>query len=336
VTSSTRHLRPLLVLSIAAILAACGPNVGNAGTVPPVSGTAIPSVDPGSPDPTPGDSSSPGTSADPSGQPSGTPVTPTDSPSIAPSPSATGTTIVRAYFLLEDRAGDGPFLVPVLREVPRTKAVATAAMTSLLAGPIAKESAAAPRIVTSVPDGVTLLGLSVDGGVATVDLSREFESGGGSASVVGRLAQVVYTLTQFSNVTSVRFLLDGQPVDQFGSEGPMLDKPVTRTTYRDFLPPIFVDRAAWGAALGNPGRVAGLSNVFEATFRVKVLDGAGRSLVDQQAMADCGTGCWGRFDVSVPYTVAKAQWGTLRVYDRSAKDGTPQDIRDYPVWLTPA
>jgi hypothetical protein len=39
--------------------------------------------------------------------------------------------------------------------------------------------------------------------------------------------------------------------------------------------------------------------------------------------------------VSVGYTIAKAQWGTLRVYDPSEKDGSPETIRDYPVWLTP-
>jgi hypothetical protein len=44
----------------------------------------------------------------------------------------------------------------------------------------------------------------------------------------------------------------------------------------------------------------------------------------------------GRFDVNVAYDVPKAQWGTLRVWDGSAKDGTPENVREYPVWLTPA
>ena len=35
------------------------------------------------------------------------------------------------------------------------------------------------------------------------------------------------------------------------------------------------------------------------------------------------------------YAVSKAQYGTLRAYNPSAKDGTPEDIRDYRVWLTP-
>ena len=151
-----------------------------------------------------------------------------------------------------------------------------------------------------------------------------------------RLAQVVYTLTQFSTVRSVVFQIEGETVTVFGSEGIVLDGPVGRAQYYDQLPAIFVDRPAFGAALVNPGHVSGNADVFEATFRVAILGAAGKSLVDQQVMATCGTGCRGTFDVTISYTVAKGQWGTLRVYNPSAKDGTPEDIREYPVWLAPA
>ena len=200
--------------------------------------------------------------------------------------------------------------MPVLREVPKTAQAATAAMTGLLAGPTADESG--DRTITSaVPAGTRLLGISIKNGVATVDLSTEFDSGGGSASMQYRLAQVVYTLTQFSTVKSVVFKIEGETVTVFGSEGIVLDGPVGRADYYDQLPSIFVDRPAYGAALGNPGRVSGNADVFEATFRVAILDAAGKSLVDQQVMATCGTGCRGTFDVTLSYTVSKGQWGTL-------------------------
>ena len=75
--------------------------------------------------------------------------------------------------------------------------------------------------------------------------------------------------------------------------------------------------------------------MFEATFRVAILDAAGKVLADQQVMASCGTGCRGTFDTTVVYTVSKAQYGTLRVYEPSAKDGSPENVRDYRAWLTP-
>jgi len=208
-------------------------------------------------------------------------------------------------------------------------------MTALLAGPTADESG--ERLITSaVPDGSRLLGLTIDNGVATVDLSSEFESGGGSLSITVRLAQVVYTLTQFPTVQSVRFEIDGRPVSVFSSEGLILDGPVDRPAFDDVLPSIYVDRPAYGAAIGNPARIVGSANVFEATFLVTLLDGAGARIAERQAMATCGTGCRGTFDVTVPYDVAEAGWGTLRVWDGSARDGSPENVREYPVWLTPA
>jgi spore germination protein GerM len=308
----------VLPVILTAVLGACSASAGALGTVPPAE-SAQPSVVQGSPDITPQPSSgAPGASG---------------SPSDVASASPGGSTIVRDYFFLAGPTGSAG-IVPVLRDVPATKAVATAAVTALLAGPNGQEQAS--RISTVIPAGTQLLGLSIANGVATVDLSREFESGGGSASVLGRLAQVVYTLTQFPSVTSVLFEVEGREVHAFGGEGAVLDGPVGRSDYESVLPAIFVDRPAWGAGLGNPARVSGNANVFEATFRITLLDGSGRKLVDQQAMAKCGTGCRGTFDVTIKYDVSKAQYGTLRVWDGSAKDGSPQDVREYPVWLTPA
>ena len=248
-----------------------------------------------------------------------------------PAASPAGTTIVRAYFVFNGELGvEG--LVPVLRVVPKTTAVAAAAMSAVLAGPTDDEAGA---MSSAIPAGSRLLGITIKNGVATVDLSTEFDSGGGTASMQYRLAQVVYTVTQFTSVKSVVFQIEGQTVTVFGSEGIVLDGPQARADYEEQLPSIFVDRPAYGAAIGNPGRVAGNANVFEATFRIALLDAAGKTLVDDMVMATCGTGCRGTFDVLLGYTVSKAQWGTLRAYNLSAQDGTPEDIREYPVWLTP-
>ena len=241
--------------------------------------------------------------------------------------------VVRAYYVLSGEPGvEG--LIPYLFDVPKSPAVATAAMNALLAGSAVQRDGYAP-IFTAIPAGTKLLGLTIDRGVATVDLSGEFASGGGSASSQYRLAQVTYTLTQFPTVSSVLFKVDGEVVSVFGSEGIVLDGPQARDDFEEQLPAIFVDRPASGASIGNPARVAGNSNVFEATFRIAILDHEGRTLVDEMAMATCGTGCRGTFDETYDYNVSAAQWGTLRVYAGSAVDGSPQYVRDYPVWLTP-
>jgi spore germination protein GerM len=326
--ASTRRFPPMASLAIAAVAllaAACGPLSGDLGGVATRPPTQQPSIEAPSTEPTPGSSSAPTES------PGTTSPEPTDG---TPTPGPTGTTTVRAYFFLGsfvDNAG----LVPVLRVVPRTQAVGGAAMAALLAGPNDAEMGARPAMYTSIPDGTRFLGLKIDNGIATVNLSREFESGGGSASVLGRLAQVVYTLTQFPTVSGVKFELDGVPVTVFSGEGVVLTEPVDRSDYHDQLPAVFVDRPAWGGVLGNPGRVVGLANVFEATFHLRILDGGGHRLADAPVMATCGTGCWGTFDVTIPYTVGSAGWGTLQVYELSAADGSIENLTEYPVWLTP-
>ena len=130
----------------------------------------------------------------------------------SPTTGPTGETmVVRAYFLMADESGD-PKLVPVLRTVPRTAAVVEAALQALVAGPSTKERNADPPLTSAVPSDTEVLGVRIDGDLATVDLSAEFASGGGSTSMFGRLAQVVYTVTQFSEVDRVSFEIDGEPV----------------------------------------------------------------------------------------------------------------------------
>jgi hypothetical protein len=189
---------------------------------------------------------------------------------------------------------------------------------------------------TWIPDGTRLLGLTIEDGIAVVNLSKEFNGGGGSAAVIGRFAQVVYTLTQFPTVTGVEFQVDGSPIVVYDGKGDIAAGPFGREDYTQQLPAIFVDQPAWRGVLGHGSvRVVGMANVFEATFRVEILDGQGRSLAAGSVTASCGSGCWGRFDAVIPYQVGKAGWGTLRVFEPSAKDGSPVNVTEYPVWLTP-
>ncbi len=302
--------QPVVAILVLALVAACAAPLAIPSSS--ASGTATVRV------PSPSSAPIAAPTATPTPAPTLTPPKP--SPTLGPttpSPSPS-TMVVRTYFLLDDPFSGGevvnePTLVPVLRTVPKSPDTATAAMRALLAGPSAKERAAQPQIVTLIPTGSKLLGIEISRGRATIDLSAEFASVSpddawdqGAFSLRGRLAQVVYTMTQFATVDRVSFKLEGQPVKVFRSEEIVLNKPVTRATYRDhYLPLIFVDRPAWGAALPNPGRVTGLANVFEGQFRIALLDRNDKVLADAPVLATCGTGCWGRFDVTLSYRVSR-------------------------------
>jgi hypothetical protein len=317
--------RIALLASLVFVVAACSPSVGDAGPLAITSPAVVEGTPPmaSAPPALPVVSGTLPSTA-PAGEPPSTPAI-----STAPSPTAPGSTNLVIYLLLGQR------LVPVQRQVPATLGVARAAMTALLAGPTRLEGSGPSALSTLIPAGTQLLDIAVSNGIAVVDLTGQFESGGGSTSMFGRLAQVVYTLTQFPTVTGVTFRLDGQPVTTFSGEGIVLSGPSVRADYRDFLPAIFVDSPAWGGTLPNPSRVTGTANVFEAQFAAEVVASDGTVLAQRTVSASCGTGCWGTFDVAIPYRVNRAQPGWITVYDLSARDGTRENVGSYPVTLTP-
>lgn len=242
---------------------------------------------------------------------------------------------VTVYFLLaalEDDEG-GPFLVPVYRSGTSTDDPAMQAVGLLLAGPTAGETDGIPALSTAIPLATRVLGVSVENGVATVDFDGRYDDGGGSFSMFARLAQVIYTLTAIDGIDSVRFAIEGELVTVFSSEGIELDRPQTREDYYNQLPPIFVDAPAWGEPVPSPIQVSGLSNVFEAVSQVMLTDDDGAPLVESSVMATCGTGCWGHWDLEISYSVDREQFGTLIVWEYSARDGSRVNIREYPLWL---
>lgn len=254
----------------------------------------------------------------------------------APSVGEGRTTSV--YFLLDDSGTTvvpGPFLVPVSRLTSRTTP-ATEAMEQLVAGPTADESSSVPAVSSEIPPGTTVHWVSVFDGVATVSLSSEFVSGGGSFSMQARLAQVVYTLTQFPTVDGVRIWIDGVPTTVFGGEGVEIGDPATRAEFENLLPSVFVEQPAYGGTPSNPLRLTGVANTFEATFMVTITDADGLILTETFVTASEGNGVYGGFDVTLDQEVDRPQRGAVIVWVESAMDGSQTDIREYPVTLVPA
>jgi len=231
-------------------------------------------------------------------------------------------------------ADDAEGLFVTYRTQERTPRVGTAALEALLEGPDSFEKDYG--LISAVPDGTQLLGLKIADGIARVDLTSEFESGGGSASMQMRLAQVVYTITQFPTVKGVVFSLDGEPIDVLGGEGIIIDHALTRRDYADLLPTILVTSPALGQEVGSPVLISGSANVFEANVSVKILDENDEVIAETFTTATCGTGCRGTYRVSVPYEVDRAQDGTIVVHDDDAAGAgrPPHEVR-IPVRLVP-
>ncbi|NEQ98411.1 MAG: spore germination protein [Cyanothece sp. SIO2G6] len=149
-------------------------------------------------------------------------------PSVAP----LVTTSVDVYLL---DANDVNFaLVPLTLEVETADepaAILDAAFNQLL-GQNLSETAA----FSAIPDNTALLDLDVESDGIYVDLSAEFEQGGGSASMIGRLNQVIYTATSLDPTEPVWLLVDGEPLELLGGEGLEISQPITRTELDEDFP----------------------------------------------------------------------------------------------------
>lgn len=246
-------------------------------------------------------------------------------PSDQQSPSSSGSVTYEVWF------ADHDGLAPVWRSQASTPRVGTAALEQLLRGPASGDAG----LSSAIPSGTELLGLTIDGGTARVDLTDRYQSGGGSLSMNMRLAQVVFTLTQFPTVRNVAFLLDGEPVETFSGEGLVLDQPLGRADFEDLAPPIIVDEPSSGRRISSPVSIAGTANVFEATVSIRILDSNGKQLARTFTTATCGTGCRGDYAKKVSFSVDEAQPGIVEVFEESAEDGRPTNVVRVPVTLQP-
>jgi len=68
-----------------------------------------------------------------------------------------------------------------------------------------------------------------------VDLSQEFTTGGGSASMSSRVAQVLYTATSLQPNAKVWIDIEGKPLEVLGGEGLLLEQPLTRESFEKNL-----------------------------------------------------------------------------------------------------
>jgi len=130
-------------------------------------------------------------------------------------------TAVKIYFL---RSGD---VLPVERNVSAKEDLEKIAVQELLNGPTTKEKEAG--YFSQIPKHTRLIKVYREDNIAKVDFSKDLgKYGGGTETVQGIIAQIVYTLTEFQGISKAQILIEGKSVSALGSEGFVLDKPLSR------------------------------------------------------------------------------------------------------------
>ncbi|MGF1668632.1 MAG: Gmad2 immunoglobulin-like domain-containing protein [Acidimicrobiia bacterium] len=254
---------------------------------------------------------------------------------LAP-PSVDAAALVRPAFLL-DQPEDGPYVATLARYVPAGSDTPERAVEEMLSGLNEPETSQVPAFSTAVPEGSELLGLEIAGGVATVDLSGEFDDGGGSASMFGRLAQLTFTLLPFDGVDEVMMELEGVPVDSFSSEGIEIGDGLDVAFFTDIgvIPEKLPLSPAWWEFVESPFTVTGYSRAFEATVNWQLYDNDGALIAEGFETTGSSGPDFGPMTFEVSYTVDRPQVGELMVFEYSARDGSVIDLRETVLWLMP-
>lgn len=225
----------------------------------------------------------------------------TDTATTIEEPEAT---VVRVYWLRDGKVW------PAAREVEEIDAVAEAALTELLTGPTEQEQDDL-AFTTAVPEGTTLESVTIEAGIARVELSAELRE--------GPLAQVVYTVTQFPTVDSVE----------------VAGTRYTRADFEDLTPAILVESPLAFEEVGNPVRVMGTANTFEATFQYELTDTDGRIVDESFVTATSGSGERGTFDfTTAEYEIPFDGVGALIVFELSAEDGSRTNLVEIPLRMS--
>lgn len=122
-------------------------------------------------------------------------------------------------------------LIPVTRRVDAGDT--TTVIRELEAGPSAAESSLG--LQSSLIDVEVVDGVSVEGGIATVDLLAAFTDLSGAEQLTA-VAQLVFSLTDRPGVGRVAFTLDGETVAVRRADGTSTNEPLDRDDFASMAP----------------------------------------------------------------------------------------------------
>jgi hypothetical protein len=90
-----------------------------------------------------------------------------------------------------------------------------------------------------------------------------------------------------------------------------------------------------GERVSSPMQVSGRARVFEANVRLTLFDARGQVLVDTFTTAAEAGPALAPFATNVRFSTAQEQAGCLRVFEASARDGSPVNVVQVPLLLSP-
>ncbi len=160
-------------------------------------------------------------------------IAPANAPNNAPKfdPDVTVSTTDAAVYWLDTDSNTLELVEAPLETTAKSEAnldiVLTAALEALLDGPDAETHS------TTIPTSTRLEGVEVKNDGVHINLSTDFTSGGGTMSMTGRVAQILYTASSIDADTPVWLSVDSEPLEVLGGEGLLIRQPLTRDAFEE-------------------------------------------------------------------------------------------------------
>jgi germination protein M len=146
-----------------------------------------------------------------------------------PSPAPTNRSRISTLYFVS-RNGDDIQLKGVKRQVVHQDAPLTETLKALLSGPTAAEQK--DSLISLIPVKSRLLDVGVRGNTAYISFNEEFRFNDyGVPGLQAQIRQIVYTATEFPNISQVQFLINGQKVSNLAQEGVFIGNPLSRTSF---------------------------------------------------------------------------------------------------------
>ena len=318
----------VILLLAALLLSACGGDDDSAGEPEPTAASS-----PGT-EATPAPTADAATPVPPTATPP--PAEPTSTPAVEPTVTTAPTSlavaderVVSVYWLRDTRLAAGGRVVAMPE-------LASGAIDALLEGPTELEKELG--MVSTIPVGTELLGLTISDGVAAVDLSAEVEATGlGSSGEIGLVSQIVFTLTQFPAVDTVDIVIEGEARDAILSHGLEATNLTRDGLYDAVAPAIVVESPYPGERVTSPMSVRGFSRTFEGTVVYDVVVPPSGEIVDAgfTTAAQPDAQFFGPFEFTSVFEAPVAGVGAVIVFEESAQDGSPINVYEVPVLMEP-
>ena len=87
------------------------------------------------------------------------------------------------------------------------------------------------ELYSAIPANTKVLSTTTKNKEIRIDFSQDFTKGGGSASMQGRIIQVLYTATSLEPDAKVYLSVEGKPLKYIGGEGLEVPQPMTRKDF---------------------------------------------------------------------------------------------------------